>query len=30
MLVENVNTGIELEIFMEKNKLFFLFFDSGG
>ena len=30
MLVDNVNTGIELEYFMEDHDLFFLFFDSGG
>lgn len=30
MLVDNINTGIELENFMEKEELFFLFFDSDG
>lgn len=30
MLIDNINTIIELENFMKKNKLFFLFFDTGG
>lgn len=30
MLIENINTGIELEIFMDKKKTFFLYFDSDG